>query len=229
MESPDALDGSPSGRADDQAPERIRPLMSRTNSIGWRRLSGCWTAVLAERWADGAGGAGAGGRDFVSDQLRRVHGVILLEHLVRDYRLKWGRTWTKAFLQSQGLLERAERRSDGAALGKGPRGLTRKWPLATPLRERTNRERAATSCSRIRTAIDQWAAFWTDRGQPDSVPLPQTGFIRTLKHRGDISWHGRVRSSARSASGWKSTATLPARCRRARLLLDECMTERPGL
>jgi transposase len=32
------------------------------------------------------------------------------EHLVRDHGFRWGYTWTKGFLQSKGLLERAERR-----------------------------------------------------------------------------------------------------------------------
>jgi hypothetical protein len=32
------------------------------------------------------------------------------EHLVRDHHFNWGYTWTKAFLQSQGLLEQARRR-----------------------------------------------------------------------------------------------------------------------
>src|SRR5438105_1610201 len=32
------------------------------------------------------------------------------EHLVRDHQFTWGYTWTKAFLQSKGLLARAPRR-----------------------------------------------------------------------------------------------------------------------
>lgn len=41
------------------------------------------------------------------------------EHLVRDHRFAWGYTWTKTFLQSKGLLERAARR--GAHRRKRPR------------------------------------------------------------------------------------------------------------
>jgi transposase len=41
------------------------------------------------------------------------------EHLVRDHNFNWGYTWTKAFLQSKGLLERAKRR--GAHRRKRPR------------------------------------------------------------------------------------------------------------
>jgi transposase len=41
------------------------------------------------------------------------------EHLVRDHQFVWGYTWTKTFLHSKGLLERAERR--GAHRRKRPR------------------------------------------------------------------------------------------------------------
>jgi transposase len=41
------------------------------------------------------------------------------EHLVRDHRFLWGYTWTKTFLQSKGLLEKAKRR--GAHRRKRPR------------------------------------------------------------------------------------------------------------
>jgi transposase len=41
------------------------------------------------------------------------------EHLVRDHSFNWGYTWTKAFLQSKGLLERAKSR--GAHRRKRPR------------------------------------------------------------------------------------------------------------
>jgi transposase len=41
------------------------------------------------------------------------------EHLTRDHRFGWGYTWTKAFLHSRGLLERAKRR--GAHRRKRPR------------------------------------------------------------------------------------------------------------
>ncbi|HQT79502.1 MAG TPA: ISNCY family transposase, partial [Rhodopila sp.] len=41
------------------------------------------------------------------------------EHLVRDHGFVWGYTWTKAFLQSKGLLQRAPRR--GAHRRKRPR------------------------------------------------------------------------------------------------------------
>lgn len=41
------------------------------------------------------------------------------EHLVRDHRFAWGYTWTKTFLQSKGLLEKAKRR--GAHRRKRPR------------------------------------------------------------------------------------------------------------
>jgi transposase InsO family protein len=41
------------------------------------------------------------------------------EHLVRDHNFNWGYTWTKVFLQSKGLLERAKRR--GAHRRKRPR------------------------------------------------------------------------------------------------------------
>jgi transposase len=41
------------------------------------------------------------------------------EHLVRDHHFAWGYTWTKTFLHSKGLLERAERR--GAHRRKRPR------------------------------------------------------------------------------------------------------------
>ena len=40
------------------------------------------------------------------------------EHLVRDHRFAWGYTWTKTFLHSKGLLERAKRR--GAHRRKRP-------------------------------------------------------------------------------------------------------------
>jgi len=41
------------------------------------------------------------------------------EHLVRDHHFSWGYTWTKTFLHSKGLLERAKRR--GAHRRKRPR------------------------------------------------------------------------------------------------------------
>jgi transposase len=41
------------------------------------------------------------------------------EHLVKDHHFTWGYTWTKTFLHSKGLLERAERR--GAHRRKRPR------------------------------------------------------------------------------------------------------------
>lgn len=41
------------------------------------------------------------------------------DHLVREHRFAWGYTWTKTFLQSRGLLERAARR--GAHRRKRPR------------------------------------------------------------------------------------------------------------
>ena len=41
------------------------------------------------------------------------------EHLVRDHGFNWGYTWTKSFLQSKGLLDRAPRR--GAHRRKRPR------------------------------------------------------------------------------------------------------------
>jgi transposase len=41
------------------------------------------------------------------------------EHLVRDHGFSWGYTWTKVFLQSKGLLPRAETR--GAHRRKRPR------------------------------------------------------------------------------------------------------------
>lgn len=41
------------------------------------------------------------------------------EHLVRDHQFSWGYTWTKIFLHSKGLLERARRR--GAHRRKRPR------------------------------------------------------------------------------------------------------------
>jgi hypothetical protein len=41
------------------------------------------------------------------------------EHLVRNHNFNWGYTWTKAFLQSKGLLERAKKR--GAHRRKRPR------------------------------------------------------------------------------------------------------------
>jgi transposase len=41
------------------------------------------------------------------------------EHLVRDHKFNWGYTWTKAFLQSKGLLVRAKTR--GAHRRKRPR------------------------------------------------------------------------------------------------------------
>ena len=41
------------------------------------------------------------------------------EHLVHDHRFLWGYTWTKTFLQSKGLLEKAKRR--GAHRRKRPR------------------------------------------------------------------------------------------------------------
>jgi len=44
-------------------------------------------------------------------------------------------------------LSREAMASDRSAPGNGPGGLTRKWPLATPLRQRTKPERAANSCA----------------------------------------------------------------------------------
>src|SRR5665213_338991 len=41
------------------------------------------------------------------------------EHLIRDHNFNWGYTWTKIFLQSKGLLERAKQR--GAHRRKRPR------------------------------------------------------------------------------------------------------------
>ena len=37
------------------------------------------------------------------------------EHLVRDHLYRWGYTWTKLFLQSKGLLEKAPRRQGAPA------------------------------------------------------------------------------------------------------------------
>ena len=59
------------------------------------------------------------------------------EHLVSDYGFQWGYTWTKTFLQSKGLLEKAQRHyvratvkvrsyQDGShAIFHGPRCLVR--------------------------------------------------------------------------------------------------------
>ena len=44
-------------------------------------------------------------------------------------------------------LSRGTAVNDRSAPGNGPAGLTRKSPLATPLRKRTNHERAANSCA----------------------------------------------------------------------------------
>jgi hypothetical protein len=44
-------------------------------------------------------------------------------------------------------LSRAAVDIDRSAPGNGPGGLTRKWPLATPLRQRTKPERAANPCA----------------------------------------------------------------------------------
>ena len=63
------------------------------------------------------------------------------EHLVRDHSFAWGYTWTKAFLHSKGLLERAKRR--GAHRRKRPRrplpgmmlhqdGSRHEWLLGQP-------------------------------------------------------------------------------------------------
>ena len=52
----------------------------------------------------------------------RYHGFTARhfhEHLVRDHRFCWGYTWTKAFLQAKGLLEKAPRR--GAHRRRRPR------------------------------------------------------------------------------------------------------------
>ncbi len=44
------------------------------------------------------------------------------EHLVHDHHFAWGYTWTKTFLHSRGLLERAPRRGAHiAASGRGDR------------------------------------------------------------------------------------------------------------
>ncbi len=65
-------------------------------------------------------GSGRRGRAPISHALlvgftaRHFH-----EHLVRDHGFRWGYTWTKVFLQSKGLLERAPRR--GAHRRKRPR------------------------------------------------------------------------------------------------------------
>jgi transposase len=53
-------------------------------------------------------------RHFVGFTAKHFH-----EHLVRDHGFRWGYTWTKTFLQSRGLLERAKRR--GAHRRKRPR------------------------------------------------------------------------------------------------------------
>jgi transposase len=43
------------------------------------------------------------------------------EHLVRDHSFNWGYTWTKVFLQSKGLLERASGMAPIGAIGRGVR------------------------------------------------------------------------------------------------------------
>ena len=43
------------------------------------------------------------------------------EHLVKDHHFAWGYTWTKTFLHSKGLLEKAKRRGAHGASASGGR------------------------------------------------------------------------------------------------------------
>ena len=81
---------------------------------------GCWTGGLARRPASGF-------RWTVRAEVERLYrtryGGFMArhfhEHLVREHGFSSGYTWTKAFLQSKGLLQRAARR--GAHRRKRPR------------------------------------------------------------------------------------------------------------
>jgi hypothetical protein len=54
-------------------------------------------------------------------------------------------------------------------------------------------------------------------------------FSETTIKRGVTPWLGHARSSGKSASAWRSTATSPARSSRTQLRLHECLTEQPDL
>ena len=120
---------------------RFLAVTKRRSSVSWRRPSfwvwasapsgagasalkmrakrAFWTVGLAKRRANGFRWIGRGSRAALSDALRGFTAEHFHEHLVRDHGFSWGYTWTKAFLHSRGLLERAKRR--GAHRRKRPR------------------------------------------------------------------------------------------------------------
>ena len=121
------MDGSSTGRARDQVPERIGALYetSQLSQIDAAALSGitertfrCWCV----RFED-AGEAGlrdrrigrASGKRVPNDREAKIETLYRTryigftakhfhEHLVRDHGFSWGYTRTKVFLQSKGLL-----------------------------------------------------------------------------------------------------------------------------
>jgi transposase len=79
-------------------------LDRRLGKVSGKRVPTDWEAEVAALYKARYGGFTA----------KHFH-----EHLVRDHGFAWGYTWTKTFLHSRGLLERAERR--GAHRRKRPR------------------------------------------------------------------------------------------------------------
>ena len=102
--------------------------MRRVSSVSWKRLNCLGSA--SGRSAGGASAPRTAGYAGLLDREQEVEHLYRTrysgftarhfhEHLVRDHGFRWGYTWTKIFLQSKGLLERAERR--GAHRRKQPR------------------------------------------------------------------------------------------------------------
>ena len=127
----DAPDGSPSGCADDQVFEHFESLRSGgvqpgggCGAIGdWRGTFRRWRQRFEDEGEAGLLdrrlGKASGKR--VPDRSEEVEGLYRTryagftaehfhEHLVKEHNFSWGYTWTKTFLYSKGLLEKAKRR-----------------------------------------------------------------------------------------------------------------------
>src|ERR1700682_5562667 len=124
---------------------KLRSVLDRYEASELSQLEAAELLGMGERtfrrWCrrfDGEGEAGLvdrrlgkrSGKQVPADEAMRVEALYRTrfsgftakhfhEHLVRDHGFRWGYTWTKTFLQSKGLLEKAKRR--GAHRRKRPR------------------------------------------------------------------------------------------------------------
>src|ERR1700682_3406315 len=124
---------------------KLRSVLDRYEASELSQLEAAELLGMGERtfrrWCrrfDGEGEAGLvdrrlgkrSGKQVPADEAMRVEALYRTrfsgftakhfhEHLVRDHGFRWGYTWTKTFLHSRGLLERAKRR--GAHRRKRPR------------------------------------------------------------------------------------------------------------